>query len=135
VGVLLTLAGFAFFAAFFQYHLPGSEPGIPTGPVGFYFVAFTGCSLVAWGGCLLTAAVRPEGARGIGIATAFAFVLCALYRMEAWIVGDYTVFPGELLRVEPAVFLLLALAFVWLRPRPPVSGPAPGTPQAVEVSQ
>jgi Na+-translocating ferredoxin:NAD+ oxidoreductase RnfA subunit len=118
LGLAWILGGLMLFVSFFQYHMPDSEMAIATGPVGFYFVAFTGCALVAWGGCLLSAAVRPEGARGIGIATAFALVLCAIYRMAAWIVGDYTLFPGDLLRVEPVVFLVLALAFVWLRPRP-----------------
>ena len=61
---------------------------------------------------------RPRAARGIGTATAFALVLSAVYRMAAWVVGDYYVWPGELLRSEAAVFLALALAFVWLRPPP-----------------
>ncbi len=48
-GVALSLAGLAFFLAFFGYPAPNSEAGIPTGPVGYYFVAFTGCALIAWG--------------------------------------------------------------------------------------
>jgi hypothetical protein len=35
--------------------------------------------------------------------------------MVAWIVGDYAAL-GDVLRVEVAIFLLLALALVWLRP-------------------
>lgn len=116
LGALWTLGGLLLFASFFAYHAPNSEPVIPTGPAGFYFVAFTGCALVAWGGCLLAAARRPATARGIGTATALALVLCAVYRMAAWLVGDYYVWPGELLRIEAAVLLALALAFVWLRP-------------------
>jgi len=80
-----------------------------------YFVAFTGCALVAWGGGLLGAARRPEGSRALGTATAVGLVLAALYRMVAWLMGDYA-FLGNLLRGEAALFLLLALAFVWLRP-------------------
>lgn len=116
LGGVFVLVGFTAVAGFFAYHMPGSDPAIPTGPVGFYFIAFSGCALVAWGGCLFAAARRPESARGIGTATALGLVLAALCRMAAWIVGDYYVFPGELLRVEAAAMLVLALAFVWLRP-------------------
>ena len=42
----------------------------------------------------------------------------ALVRMPVWLVGDYAVWLGELARIEAAGPLLLALAFVWLRPRP-----------------
>jgi hypothetical protein len=39
----------------------------------------------------------------------------ALYRIVGWVVGEYPN-AADALRVEAAVFLLLALAFVWLRP-------------------
>jgi hypothetical protein len=116
LGGVFLLTGITCVVGFFVYHAPGSDPAIPTGPVGFYFIAFTGCALVAWGGCLLAAARRPEHARGIGTATAFGLVLGGVCRIAAWVVGDYHVFPGDLLRVEAAAMLLLALAFVWLRP-------------------
>jgi len=85
------------------------------GPNGHYFVAFTGSALVAWGGALLGAARHPEHSRTVGTATAVALVMSALYRIVAWVVGDYALL-GNLLRGEAAAFLLLALAFVWLRP-------------------
>jgi hypothetical protein len=115
-GVAFTLAGLAFVVGFFGYHAPNSEPGIPTGPGGFYFVAFTGCALVGWGGSLLSVARRPETGRAIGSVTSFALVLMALYRMAGWIMGDYYAWVGDLLRVEAAIFLLFSLAFLWLRP-------------------
>ena len=116
LGGVFVLVGLTAVAGFFAYHMPGSDPAIPTGPVGFYFIAFSGCALVAWGGCLFAATRRPENARGIGTATAFGLVLAAVCRMAAWLVGDYHVFPGELLRAEAAAMLVLAMAFIWLRP-------------------
>ena len=50
-------------------------------------------------------------------------MLSALYRMLAWITGDYAVWAGDALRVEAILFLLLALALVWLRPRASVGTP------------
>jgi hypothetical protein len=37
-------------------------------------------------------------------------------RIGAWVVGDYYAVFGELPRIEAGVFLLVALALVWLRP-------------------
>lgn len=119
-GGLLVLAGFVCFMSFFRYQAPdGAVPAIPTGPVGFYFVAFTGCALVGWGGALLSVARGGHSATGrsIGTATSLALVMMALYRMLAWVVGDYYVFAGELLRFEAGLFLALAAAFLWLRPK------------------
>jgi len=118
LGGAIVVVGLTCFAGFFAYHRPGSDVAVPTGPTGFYFVAFTGCALVAWGGCLLGASRRPEGARTVGTATAVGLVMCGFYRMAAWVVGDYYVFPGSILRAEAALFLVLALAFIWLRPPP-----------------
>ncbi len=115
-GLALCLAGLAFFLAFFGYQAPNSEPGIPTGPVGHYFVAFTGCALIAWGGALISVARQPETGRAIGTSTSFALVLMAVYRMVGWLLGDYYVWVGDLLRAEAGIFLLFALAFLWLRP-------------------
>ncbi len=108
--------GLLAFGGFFAYHLPGSDPALPTGPTGFYFVAFSGCALVAWGGCLIGAARRPEGGRAVGTASAVGLVLCALMRIVAWNVGDYYEWAGDLWRVEASIFLVLAMAFLWLRP-------------------
>jgi hypothetical protein len=124
LGLLLVVLGLAFFAAFFQYHAPGSPPAapIPVGPGGAYFQAMAGCALVAWGGILLGAARRPRAAPWIASVTALALVLNAFYRILAWLVGDYA-YLGHLLRVEAAIMLLLALAFVWLKPRAPMGEP------------
>ncbi len=120
LGGLLVVGGVVLFASFFGYHAPGGAPRIETGPVGYYFVGFTGCALVAWGGCLIGAA-RQAGhaaARGVGTWSALALVMMAVMRLVAWVMGDYHVWPGELLRVEAALFLLVALGLVWLRPAP-----------------
>jgi len=116
LGAAFVLVGVTSVFGFFAYHTPGSDVMVPTGPVGFYFVAFAGFALIGWGGCLLGAAKRPELGRSVGTATAVALVIGALIRMAAWFVGDYYVFPGPALRAEAAFFLILALAFVWLRP-------------------
>ena len=108
--------GGALFSAFFLFHAPGSDLPIPTGPTGFYFVGFAGCALVGWGGGLLGAARRPGAGRTVGTATALALVLGALMRIAAWTVGDYSVWLGELPRLESVLMLLAALALVWLRP-------------------
>ena len=128
LGALLVLGGLAFVFAFFRYHMPGGvsiEP-LVVGPNGIYFVAFTGCALVGWGGGLLGAARHPAGSRTLGTATAVALVLSALYRLLAWLSGDYHLL-GQLPRIEAAIMLALALAFVWLRPPHPAADAAPGT--------
>ena len=116
LGVLQILAGLALFLGFFGFHAPNSDSAVPTGPVGFYFIGFAGCALIAWGGCLLGAARNPAVGRSVGTATAVGFLLCAVMRMAAWVVGDYHAFLGEVPRFEAAFFLLAALALVWLRP-------------------
>jgi hypothetical protein len=93
---------------------------VSTGPVGHYFIAFAGCALVGWGGALLGAARDPLANRAIATTTAVALVLMSIVRMVAWIIGDYYALMGELPRVEAALFLLLALGFLWLRPAPSV---------------
>ncbi|MAE96372.1 MAG: hypothetical protein CL910_17110 [Deltaproteobacteria bacterium] len=118
LGLGMLLGGLAFFASFFQFQMPNS-PGLgeplPVGVNGIYFVAFTGCCLVAWGGCLLGAARDARAAPWIGTWTAVALVLNAVYRLMVWLVGDYHAL-GNLPRAEAAVFLLLALALLWTRP-------------------
>lgn len=116
VGVTWVVGGLALLGAFVGYHAPDSEASFPTGPVGHYFAAFAGCALVGWGGGLLGAARRPAAGRAVGTATAVALVLAALMRILAWLIGDYHAWLGDVARVEAAVFLVLALAFVWLRP-------------------
>jgi hypothetical protein len=119
LGAVWVLVGLALFAGFFRFHAPGGEgfPMFPMGPNGHYFAAFAGCALVAWGGCLIGAARRPGEARSVGTATALGLVLSGLYRMLAWVMGDYAQL-GALPRVEAAVMLAVALAVLWLRPAP-----------------
>ncbi len=120
LGVSFVLFGLACFAAFFQFQAPGGEGlggPLAVGPNGVYFVAFTGCCLVGWGGCLLGAARDPIAAPWIATATAFALVLNALYRMVAWLIGDYHEL-ANLPRIEAGAFLAVAVALLWLRPTP-----------------
>ncbi len=124
LGAAFVLLGGALFSAFFLFHTPGSDLPIPTGPTGFYFVGFSVCALVGWGGCLLGAARHPGAGRTIGTATALALVLGALVRIAAWTVGDYYAWLGELPRIESLLMLLAALALVWLRPPHAATGPA-----------
>lgn len=122
-GLLFVAAGGALFVAFFAYQRPGSEPPLPMGPLGHYFAAFAGCALVGWGGALLAGARDLATGRGVAPLTALALAGLALYRMVGWFMGDYHALMGDGLRVEAAVFLVLALAFVWLRPEPEGRGP------------
>jgi hypothetical protein len=117
LGVAFAAYGLLLFGAFFAYQRPGSEAPLPGGPFAHYFAATAGCALVAWGGALAAGALRGELARSLGTATAFALVLLALMRMLAWFSGDYYAVAGDLPRTEAALFLLIALALVWLRPR------------------
>ena len=115
-GLLFVGAGAAFFLAFFAYQRPGSEPLLPMGPLGHYFAAFAGCALIGWGAALLSGARDLATGRSLAPMTALALTLMALYRMVGWFMGDYYALFGDLLRFEAALFLGLALAFVWLRP-------------------
>lgn len=116
MGVAALLFGFALALSFFLYQRPFSDPGIPTGPVGHYFVAFAGCALMGWGGGLIGAARAPETSRTVTTITAWVLCFMAVVRMTAWFVGDYTVWLGNLPRTEAAVLLVIALLLVWLRP-------------------
>lgn len=119
VGGLLVVAGLALVVGFFGYHTArfrGADPPAllgALGPYAVYFAAFCGCGLVGWGGALLGSAREP--ARTVGTFSALALALAALYRIFAWVLGDYALFAG-VLRSEAGLFLVLALAFVWLRP-------------------
>jgi len=116
LGAAWILLGLMLFVSFFAYQRPGSEAPFPTGPWGHYLGAMAGCALVAWGGALFAAAREPALGRGVGMATAVGLVGMALYRMVGWLVGDYYAVAGDTLRVEAGIFLLVALALVWLRP-------------------
>lgn len=116
MGIAFFLFGAAMMAAFFLYQRPNSVPLIPTGPVGHYFVAFTGCAMLAWSGGLVGAAREPRSSRSIGTMTAFVLILMSIVRMVAWIIGDYYSWLGDLPRTEATGLLLTALALIWLRP-------------------
>ena len=118
LGIAWVVFGLGLVAGFFLYQRPGSLPLIPTGPIGHYFVAFSGCALIGWGGAMLGAARDPVSltSRTVGTATAFVFVLMALVRMVAWGIGDYASWLGDVPRQEASAFLGLALLLVWLRP-------------------
>ena len=116
LGIAFGMFGFALVGTFFGYQRPDSIPVIPTGPVGHYFVAFTGCAMLGWAGGLLGAARNPMQSRSVSTVTAFVLALMAVIRMVAWLIGDYSAWLGDLPRSEATVFLLLALALVWVRP-------------------
>lgn len=117
-GISFVVLGAVLFFAFFAYQRPGSEPPLPMGPLGHYFAAFAGCALLGWGGALVAGARDVATGRLLAPMTALALTGLALVRMVGWFMGDYHALAGDLLRFEAALFLLLALAFVWLRPAP-----------------
>lgn len=118
LGIAFVVFGTACVAVFFLYQRPGSLPLVPTGPIGHYFVAFSGCALMGWGGAMVGAARDPfsTASRTVGTATAFVLVVMALVRMVAWGVGDYASWLGDVPRREATVLLGVALLLVWLRP-------------------
>ena len=118
LGVAWAVFGLGLVAAFFLYQRPNSVPLIPTGPIGHYFVAFSGCALLGWGSAMIGAAREPasSASRTVGTATAFVLVLMAVVRMVAWTIGDYASWLGEIPRQEATALLGVALALVWLRP-------------------
>ena len=121
LGSLWIVLGFALIGMFFGYQTSGFSSGelemvLPLDGWGVYMAAMAGCAMVGWGGGLFGAARRPDANRTVGTFTALALVLMAFYRISAWAMGDYPDVASAL-RVESVVFLSLALAFVWLRPR------------------
>ncbi len=116
VGSIMVVGGLALVGVFVVSVTPGSSSPLPfpIGPQGYYFVAFSGSCLVAWGFCLFGAA-RGAGGRAIGTATAIGLSLGAIYRLLVWTLGDFW-WMGDTPRVEAIVFLVIALAFLWLRP-------------------
>lgn len=118
LGIAVVVFGAGLVVAFFLYQRPNSVPAIPTGPVGHYFVAFSGCALLGWGSAMLGAARDPfsTASRTVGTATAGVLVVMALVRMVAWVIGDYAAWLGDLPRREATAFLVVALLLVWLRP-------------------
>lgn len=116
LGVGFLLFGLVLVGTFFGYQRPGSVPVVPTGPVGHYFIAFTGCALLGWAGGLIGAARDPMSSRTVATTTVFVLALMAFIRMAAWVIGDYAAWLGDLPRTEATLFLFIALALVWTRP-------------------
>jgi hypothetical protein len=128
--VLLFLIGAALLRGFVAGTvIPGSGAGsapVLTNYWGFYMMGFAGAALWAWGACLVSAVMAPASARTIGTATAFGLVVNAIFRLIVWFSGEYAEIHNTP-RVEVAVMLFLALAFIWLRPpRSAESGQAAG---------
>ena len=117
VGLAWSALGLALFASFFAYQRPGSAAPLPGGPLVHYAAATAGCAFVAWGGALAAGAVRGDLSRSLGTATAVALVMLAAMGLVAWFTGDFYALAGDLPRAEAAGALVLALAFLWLRPR------------------
>jgi hypothetical protein len=116
LGVAFLLFGLVLIGTFFGYQRPGAVPMVPTGPIGHYFVAFTGCALLGWAGGLIGAARDPLASRTVGTFTVFVLALMAMIRMVAWLIGDYAVWLGDLPRTEASLYLFIALALVWTKP-------------------
>ncbi|MGH7950209.1 MAG: hypothetical protein ACREQF_13360 [Candidatus Binataceae bacterium] len=98
------------------YSMTGGQSPMPrTDYWGYYWMGFAGCLMITWAAVLASAVRAPAFARGIGTATALGLVINAAFRMVAWFSGEYSE-VGNVPRVEAAVMLALAIAFVWLRP-------------------
>ena len=93
-------------------------PGVAMDPTALYFMAFTGCALVGWGGSLLGVLRHPASGRAVGTASAAALVLSAAFRLAAW-AADRFPFPGNLPLAEAGLLFALAVALLWLRPQRP----------------
>ena len=136
LGGLFVLSGLVLVSSYFRALAPGGVvPGpLAVGPNGAYFMGFAGCATIAWGGGLLGVLRAPEDARTIGTASAFVLTLMAVMRILGWLLGDYAQL-GNVLRVEAAGMLLLALAFVWLRPaaRPKAALPPAAVPDGEQA--
>lgn len=118
----LGLAGLGAFllAIFFSNTMMPHGMQVPFGPVetdywGYYMMGFAGALLFVWAALLLAAARAPLAMRGAGAITAFGLALNAFFRAVAWFSGEYAE-VGHVPRIEAAVMLVLAIAFLWLRP-------------------
>jgi len=116
LGIAFLMLGFGLIGTFFAYQRPGAVPLVPTGPIGHYFIAFTGCALIGWAGGLLGAAREPMASRTVSTVTAFVLAMMAVIRMAAWVIGDYSGWLGDLPRSEASCLLIVALVLVWVRP-------------------
>jgi len=115
---LLFLFGFVFFCGFVDRALfqVFAHPLFDTDPWGYYMVGIAGTLAMVWAVCLIAVVRTPAATLGVATATTIGLVLGALLRLLAWYSGEYRQ-AGDQLRLESAVMLVLALGFVWLRPR------------------
>jgi hypothetical protein len=88
----LFLFGFVFLCGFIDRALFQvlAHPLFDTDPWGYYILGVAGSALIVW---------------SVG----------AILRLLAWYSGEYREI-GDQLRLESGTFLVLALAFIWLRP-------------------
>jgi hypothetical protein len=111
------LVGLIFVVAFLDRALFQifAHPLFDTNYWGYYLLGLAGSALLAWAGCLISAARDPEHGAGVGTATAAGLMLGSVLRLLAWYSGEYRL-AADQLRLESAILVALALAFVWLRP-------------------
>lgn len=93
-----------------------ARPLFDTDAWGYYLLGIAGSALIAWAACLVAVVRAPAATTGTATATTIGLVLGAILRLLAWYSGEYRL-AGDQLRLESGVLLLLALGFVWLRPR------------------
>lgn len=119
------LFGFVFICGFIDRALfqVFTRPLFDTDPWGYYMLAIAGGALVVWAVALASAVRAPAENRAVATATTVGLILGAVLRLLAWYSGEYRP-AGDQLRLESALFLVLALGFIWLRP------PRPGPPTA-----
>jgi len=111
------LFGFVFICGFIDRALFQvlARPLFDTDPWGHYILGIAGSALVTWAVSLVAVVRAPTANRGVATGTTVGLVLGAILRLLAWYSGEYRQ-AGDQLRLESAVFLVLALGFVWLRP-------------------
>ena len=111
------LFGFVFICGFIDRTLFQvlARPLFDTDPWGYYMLGVAGSLLMVWAGCLIAVVRAPTLNPGVATATTVGLVLGAILRLLAWYSGEYRQ-AGDQFRLESAVFLVLALGFVWLRP-------------------
>ncbi len=111
------LFGFVFICGFIDRTLFQvlARPLFDTDPWGYYILAVAGTGLIVWAVALGATVRAPTLHPGVATATTVGLILGATVRLLAWYSGEYRP-AGDQLRLESAVFLVLALGFIWLRP-------------------
>ena len=111
------LFGFVFLCGFIDRALfqVFARPLFDTDPWGYYVLGIAGSVLVVWAVALASVVRTPAANPGVATATTVGLILGAIVRLLAWYSGEYR-FEADQLRLESAIFLVLALGFIWLRP-------------------